>query len=93
MKRYTNEQKIKAVNLAEEIGPEEAAKKLRIHVSSIYGWKKGGRKRKTVVKKVDFSNALETPNSDHKWQKLYKSAVEEIAHLKSLLKIYLAKEA
>jgi len=64
-RKYTDDFKYRSVELAKEIGPSVAAKKLGISNSNIYQWQ---RKLSTLgrVSKSDTKSPSETPEEENK---------------------------
>ena len=71
-KRYTKEERLPALKLAEEIGAAAAARRLGINVDTLYGWR-GREKERSAAVKTAVGGRSEA------------ELVAEIAHLRSEL--------
>ena len=80
-REYSNEEKIEALRLADEIGPRPAADRLAIPVNTIYGWQSRAKKRSDFAQAVIAEKgpeALVAENARLKRELIKKSAEVEI---------------
>ena len=85
-KRYTEEEKIEALKLAEEIGVAAAARRLGINEDTLYGWR--GRSKKQAAQQEAEKNGRSEAELLEEMKKLraqLKQAQQEVEILQEAL--------